>query len=144
MMTKAVLYCEHVRGLRLRMESAKAAYEQALAAVDGVKAVRYDKIGSTAAAHGDDATAALIERLDASGTAMAEAIAEWARECEEFDGLCRSLAPQSAYVLSMRYRNGARWGEIADRLRYSAAYVRGELRARALLELYEFIPLAWK
>ena len=44
----------------------------------------------------------------------------------------------------MRYRNGASWGEIAGRLRYSAEHVRGKLRNRALLELYAIMPLKWK
>lgn len=145
MRERAEAYCEHVRGLKLRMESAQAAYEEARGAVDGIKGIRYDKIGGdSVVVHGDDAVAATVERLTKSGEQMAEAIAEWAREVEAFDALCAQLPSQSAYVLEMRYRNGAGWGEIADRLRYAPAYVRGSLKSRALMELYPTIPLSWK
>lgn len=145
MRQRAESYCEHVRGLKLRMESAKAAYEEARGASDGIKGIRYDKIGGcSVVVHGDDAMAATIERLAKTGDRMAESIAEWAREVEAFDALCAQLPSQSAYVLEMRYRNGASWGEIADRLRYSAEHVRGKLRNRALLELYAIMPLKWK
>lgn len=144
MIERAEAYCEHVRGLKLRMESAKAAYEEDRRAIDGIKAVRYDKIGGTSQTHGDDAMMSLVERIDGSGRAMTQAISEWMRECEEFDALCVQLPSQPAYVLVMRYRNGSSWGEIADRLRYSAEHVRGKLRNRALLELYAIMPLKWK
>lgn len=145
MRQRAESYCEHVRGLRLRMESAKAAYEEARGASDGIKGIRYDKIGGgSVVVHGDDVMAATIERLAKTGDRMAESIAEWAREVEAFDALCAQLPSQSAYVLEMRYRNGASWGEIADRLRYSPAYVRGTIRSRALLELYQIMPLMLK
>lgn len=144
MRARAEAYCEHVRGLKLRMESAQAAYEEARGAIDGIKGIAYDRIGGTFTAHGDDAVAAAVQRLDGCGEKMAESIAEWAREAEAFDALCAQLPPQSAYVLEMRYRNGAGWGEIADRMRYSPAYVRGSLRNRALAELYPIMPLCWK
>lgn len=145
MRERAEAYCEHVRGLKLRMQSAQAAYEEARVASDGIKCVRYDKIGGcSVVVHGDDAIAATMERLAKAGDRMAESIADWAREVEAFDALCAQLPSQSAYVLEMRYRNGAGWGEIADRLRYSPAYVRGTIRSRALLELYQVMPLTLK
>lgn len=144
MRASAEAYCEHVRGLRLKMLAAQAAYEEQRAALDGIKAVRYDRVGKTAPTGGDDAMLGLVERMEAAGDGMVEAMAEWARECDAFDAACRQLQPQSSYVLAMRYRNGARWGEIASRMRYSPEYVRGSVKAAALLELYPLLPLSWK
>lgn len=145
MRERAEAYCEHVRGLKLRMESTRIAYAAARGAADGIKGIRYDKIGGgSVVVHGDDAVAATVERLAKEGDRMVEAIAEWTREVEAFDALCAQLPSQSAYVLEMRYRNGVGWGEIAERLRYAPAYVRGTLKNRALMELYPSIPLAWK
>lgn len=145
MRERAEAYCEHVRGLKLRMESAQSAYDEARSAADGIKGIRYDKAGGgSVVVHGDDAVAAAVERLAKAGDRMVESIAEWAREVEAFDSLCAQLPSQSAYVLEMRYRNGAGWGEIAERLRYSPAYVRGSVKNKALLELYPIMPLAWK
>lgn len=144
MKASAEAYCEHVRGLRLKMLAAQAAYEEQRAALDGIKAVRYDKAGKSMPSRGDDAMLKLVERMEAAGAGMVEAMAEWARECDAFDAACRRLQPQSSYVLSMRYRNGARWGEIAARMRYSPEYVRREIKQAALMELYPLLPLAWK
>lgn len=145
MRERAEAYCEHVRGLKLRMESARIAYAAARGAADGIKGIRYDKIGGgSVVVHGDDAVAATVERLTKEGDRMVEAIAEWTCEVECFDALCAQLPSQSAYVLEMRYRNGIGWGEIAERLRYSAEHVRGRMRTRALLELYAIMPLRWK
>lgn len=137
-------YCEHIRGLKMRMETAKGCYREALAAADGIRAVRYDAAGKGLPLHGDDAMAAAVQRIEAQGAAMAEAIAAWAAECEEFDALCSKLSPASSQLLILRYRNALRWRDVAERMAYSSAYVRTVCRDAALLELYQELPLLWR
>ncbi len=142
--SKAEAYCEHIRGLNNRMKRAKANYDEAVSAADGIKAVRYDVIGGTARKHGDDATAAAVERVEAQGAAMAESIAAWAAECEVFDAACGRLTPLSDLVLSLYYRNGMGWSEVADEMHFSCDYVRKELRTSALMELAGELPWGWR
>lgn len=137
-------YCEHVRGLKLRMEAAKGCYREALAAADGIRAVRYDAAGKGLPLHGDDAMAAAVQRIEAQGAAMAEAIAAWAADCEEFDAMCSKLSPTSSMLLILRYRNALRWREVAERMAYSSHYVRNDLHTAALAELYPELPLSWR
>lgn len=142
---QAGAYCNHIRGLKLRMDTAEANYRESLSTMDGLKAVRYDREGgSTYMAAGDDAIAATIERIRRSGDRMAEDINAWVGECEQFDMLCRRLTPQSSYLLSMRYRNGCKWEDVAERMHYAPEYVRTALKDRALLEMYSVLPMSWK
>lgn len=141
---KAEAYCDHIRGLNNRMKRAKANYAEAVAAADGIKALRYDVIGGTAPRRGDDAMAAAVERVEAQGAAMAESIAAWADECEVFDAACGRLTPLSDLVLSLYYRNGLKWEEVAEEMRFSCDYVRKELRTSALMELANELPWGWR
>lgn len=142
---QAEAYCNHVRGLRLRCEDEQANYQEQLEAIDGIKAVRYDRQGGRPTMeHGDDAMAEAIDRLMATGNAMVERIVAWTAELEQFDALCRRVTPQSGRVLKLRYRDCMKWDDVADAMGYASDYVRRELRERALDELYTVLPLSWK
>lgn len=141
---KAEAYCEHIRELKRCMARAEANYAEAASAADGVMAVRYDVIGGTARRHGDDAMVAAVERIKATGADMAEKIAAWAAECEAFDDAMERITPLSALVLSLYYRNGLKWDEVAEKMGFSCSYVRQELRVRALAELSHELPWNWR
>ena len=143
--TQAEAYCNHVRGLKMRCEDEQDNYREQIETIDGIKAVRYDRQGGRQTIeHGDDAMADAIERLIETGNAMVERIAAWMAELEQFDALCRRVTPQSSRLLKLRYRDCMKWDDVADSMGYTGDYVRGELRERALDELYTVLPLSWK
>lgn len=143
--TQAEAYCNHVMGLAHRKETDYMNYEEALDSIDMLKAVRYDREGSGGGMqHGDDAIAAKIDELMRYGDAMLESIAAWTDEQQRFASMCRRMTPLYSRVLTSRYAKRMKWDEVAGELGMEPEYVRGDLKNKALVELYSLLPLSWK
>ena len=144
---QAEAYCNHVRGLANREASARMRVEEAETRLDGIGAVRYDREGGkTYIAHGDDAMARAVAALNAARQRHEDAIVQCEAEREEFDTAIASITPLYASLLTYRYGMCMSWEQVAEQrdIRMTEDYVRGDLRKKALAELYPFLPAGWK
>lgn len=112
--------------------------------IDGLKGVRYDRIGgSSYQANGDDSMAAIVSRLEELDFGIAsaakdyeEAIADWLETKSHLNSI-------HAEVLTMHYIEGMTWEAVALEVRYSERNIY-RLRMDALLALYEVLPEGWQ
>ena len=145
--TQAEAYCNHVRGLLHREKTARDNLEEVEASLDGLGAVRYDREGGkTYVAHGDDAMARAVASLNAARQRHEDAIVQCEAERKEFDAAISNITPLYASLLTYRYEMCMSWTQVADQpdISMTEDYVRGDLRRKALAELYPFLPPGWK
>ena len=144
---QAEAYCNHVRGLASREAAARMRTEEAEARMDGLGAVRYDREGGkTYTAHGDDAMARAVAALNAARQRHEDAIVQCEAERSEFDAILANITPLYASLLTYRYEMCMSWEQVAEQpdISMTEDYVRGDLRRKALAELYPFLPPGWK
>lgn len=143
--TQAEAYCNHVRGLLHREETARDNLAEVEASLDGLGAVRYDREGGkTYVAHGDDAMSRAITRRIELRERYADAIVQLDVEAREFDAAISNITPLYADVLNKRYRLGMAWSEVAEAVNMTENYTMGLLKDKALNELYAYLPYGWK
>ena len=144
---QAEAYCNHVRGLANREAAARMRKEETEARIDGIGAVRYDREGGrTYLAHGDDAMARAVASLNAARQRHEDAIVQCEAERKEFDAAISNITPLYASLLTYRYEMCMSWTQVADQpdISMTEDYVRGDLRRKALAELYPFLPPGWQ
>lgn len=138
-------YAEHVRKTRVSLACAQDCYDDTAAALDGVKAVRYDRDGGAGTMiAGDDAMAAQVEKLQAARAELEAERAAWMAERVEFYAATECMDERAGKLLRMRYCHARAWAHVADVLGYSEDYVRHELREEALALLYDTMPHTWR
>ena len=142
---QAEAYCNHIRGLRHRMDVAEMDVAEAEQTLDGLGAVRYDlEGGKTYVARGYDAMSRAITRRIELRDRYADAISQLNVEAREFDAAIANITPLYADVLNMRYRLGMAWAEVAESVNMTENYTMGLLKEKALTELYAYLPRGWK
>lgn len=138
--SQAYPWAESVRKTMRRLEEREAALDELRSRYDGLKAVRYDRQGGGTRESGDEAMARFIEDLEYMRRNWADALQEWADEVREFEKALRRIDPSSDQLLTARYVRNMQWSEIAESMGYAESYVKGELKIRALSDLYDAMP----
>lgn len=144
---QAEAYCNHVRGLASREAASRMRFEETEARLDGLGAVRYDREGGkTYVANGDDAMARAVAALNAARQRHEDAIVQCEAERSEFDAILANITPLYASLLTYRYEMCMSWEQVAEQhdISMTEDYVRGDLRKKALAELYPYLPSGWK
>ena len=134
-------WLKRASSLRRRAESARQTMDEIAAAIDGIGAVVYDKVGGSAEMeHGDDALSERLCRLEAARARYAARMDDFARQAERVDVLLDML-PDSrhAVLLRLHYVDGMTWEEVCADMHYSYSMMMC-LRISALLSLYDIMP----
>ena len=137
----AKAWCDEVAANydRVARKEAKLAELQSLQ--DGIKGVRYDRIGGgSGMEHGDDAIASRQQMIDDEMRNVEDAKFYAAENAREFDHALDAINQTYARLLAMRYEERRTWKHIADELDYSASHARYYIRNAALLDLYDVMP----
>ena len=140
-------WCKRVRQYRFAVEREEEACRALRERMDGIGAVRYDREGGrTYVAHGDDAMARAVASLNAARQRHEDAIVQCEAERKEFDAAISNITPLYASLLTYRYEMCMSWPQVAEQpdISMTEDYVRGDLRRKALAELYPFLPPGWK
>lgn len=138
--SQAYPWAESVRKTMKRLMEREAALDELRSRYDGLKAVRYDRQGGGTMMSGDEAMARFIEDLDYMRRNWSDALQEWRDEVSEFEKALRRIDGASDQLLTARYVRNKHWSEIADAMGYAESYVKGELKIRALSDLYDAMP----
>lgn len=138
--SQAYPWAESVRKTTKRLMEREAALDELRSRYDGLKAVRYDRQGGGTMMSGDEAMARFIEDLDYMRRNWSDALQEWRDEVSEFEKALRRIDGASDQLLTARYVRNKHWSEIADAMGYAESYVKGELKIRALSDLYDAMP----
>lgn len=139
--SQAAQWARRVLHVGQRARAMEILVEQARAEMDGLKGVRYDRDGSAGTMmHGDDAVAALVERMDNAIVAWVASLDELEQERTRFTDACGALDPKLSALLTLRYLDGMPWADVADSMGYTEGYVRDDLNERALAALYDVMP----
>lgn len=134
-------WAEHIRATVKRIEGKDALLEDIRARYDGLKAMRYDKIGGSATqVSGDDALVNLLSEIEQLQKDIVSDCAGWREDVDEFRKAVRLLDTNHDNVLTARFLRGLSWEQVADATGYAEAYVRGELAVNALAALYDVMP----
>lgn len=113
---------------------------------DGLRAVRYDTIGGgSGMAHGDDAIAARLVRLESIEQRYTDALIDACDfRSEAWECIDKVQDATSRLLLQSYYIDCETWERSADRVGYSYRYAFGTLRPRALASVWEFMPARYR
>ena len=142
--TKAKEYLREVRRAQRALILAQAENAEQRKAIDGVRAMQYDKDGGhSALTHGDDAIMQTLERLNKLERKVHKRMNEYAEVLEDWQAIGSTMDGYMFELLNAHYIEGEDWQSIADRLCMSKRTVLRE-RVFALSDLYNVLPPAWK
>lgn len=139
-------YADAIRSQRLSARALQACMADAISALDGLTAVRYDResVQSSGMEHGDDAVAAKLADVEEATARYRAEKEEWQAMLVEFDRCTGELPSPERDLLRLRYAHAYPWHVVAGVLCYSEVYARGAINRRALSLLYDVMPIEYR
>lgn len=140
----AKAWCDQIAFNYDRVARKEAKLDELQRIADGIKGVRYDRIGGgSGMEHGDDAMAARLQMVEDERQGVEDARCYAMDNARDFDRALDAMRNQThARLLSMHYEERQTWETIADELGYSESHARYYMHNAALLELYDNMPEA--
>ena len=141
--SKAKAYLRSVQHAQRALTLAQTENKEQRAAIDGLRAVCYDRVGGhTTRGAGDDQMMQILERLERIEQAVQDKAADYAAALEEWHTIGERMDAQAFELLDAHYIKGEGWEHIADRIHVSRRTIFRE-RLMALCDLYQEMPPSW-